>query len=97
MQEQMMTQQVWWNMGLFGGGNKQDSTTTFGGGNMNQPNNMMGMGMGMGMGQMGMGMDPTMMMMQSQNPMMQQAANDPVIATSKLLQMHDPMSMFIVS
>lgn len=87
-------------MGLFGGGNKQDSTTTFGGGNMNQPNNMMGMGgmgMGMGMNQMGMGMDPTMMMMQSQNPMMQQAANDPVIATSKLLQMYDPMSMFIVS
>lgn len=84
-------------MGLFGG-NKQDTTTTFGGGNMNQPNNMMGMG-GMGMGGMGMGMgmDPTMMMMQSQNPMMQQAANDPVLATSKLLQMHDPMSMFIVS
>ena len=86
-------------MGLFGG-SKQDNTTTFGGGNMNQPNNMMGMGgMGMGMGGMGMGMgmDPTMMMMQSQNPMMQQAANDPVLATSKLLQMHDPMSMFIVS
>tara|TARA_R100000406_G_scaffold28044_1_gene18021 strand:+ start:1253 stop:1900 length:648 start_codon:yes stop_codon:yes gene_type:complete len=84
-------------MGLFGG-SKQDNTTTFGGGNMNQPNNMMGMG-GMGMGGMGMGMgmDPTMMMMQSQNPMMQQAANDPVLATSKLLQMHDPMSMFIVS
>jgi hypothetical protein len=85
-------------MGLFGG-NKTDSTTTFGGGQMGQ-SNMMGMGMGMGMGNMGMGgygMDPTMMMMQSQNPMMQQAANDPVIATSKMLQMYDPMSMFIVS
>ena len=81
-------------MGLFGG-NKTDSTTTFGGGQMGQPN-MMGMGnMGMGMG--GYGMDPTMMMMQSQNPMMQQAANDPVVATSKMLQMYDPMSMFIVS
>ena len=81
-------------MGLFGG-NKTDSTTTFGGGQMGQ-SNMMGMGMGnMGMG--GYGMDPTMMMMQSQNPMMQQAANDPVIATSKMLQMYDPMSMFIVS
>jgi len=81
-------------MGLFGG-NKTDSTTTFGGGQMGQ-SNMMGMGMGnMGMG--GYGMDPTMMMMQSQNPMMQQAANDPVVATSKMLQMYDPMSMFIVS
>ena len=83
-------------MGLFGG-NKTDSTTTFGGGQMGQPN-MMGMGnMGMGMGMGGYGMDPTMMMMQSQNPMMQQAANDPVVATSKMLQMYDPMSMFIVS
>lgn len=85
-------------MGLFG--NKQtNNSTTFGGGmNTQQMNPMMGgMGMGMGMGQMGMGMDPTQMMMQSQNPMMQQAANDPVIATSKMLQMYDPMSLFIVS
>jgi len=83
-------------MGLFGG-NKTDNTTTFGGGQMGQ-SNMMGMGnMGMGMGMGGYGMDPTMMMMQSQNPMMQQAANDPVVATSKMLQMYDPMSMFIVS
>lgn len=84
-------------MGIFG--NKQaNNTTTFGGGGMNtqQMNPMMG-GMGMGQMGMGMGMDPTSMMMQSQNPMMQQAANDPVIATSKMLQMYDPMSMFIVS
>jgi hypothetical protein len=37
------------------------------------------------------------MMQQSQNPMMQQAANDPVLATSQLLSMYDPVSAFIVT
>lgn len=43
-----------------------------------------------GMGAMGM-------MQQAQNPMMQQAANDPVLATSQLLALHDPVSMFVIS
>tara|TARA_R110002096_G_scaffold73787_4_gene174927 strand:- start:2499 stop:3137 length:639 start_codon:yes stop_codon:yes gene_type:complete len=55
-------------------------------------NNMMGGGMG-GMG----GMDPMMMQQQMQNPFMQQMANDPVMATSRLLQYYDPVSSFMVS
>lgn len=53
------------------------------GGMMN--NNMMG------------GMDPMMMQQQMQNPFMQQMANDPVMATSRLLQYYDPVSAFMVS
>ena len=34
-------------------------------------------------------------MQQAQNPMMQQMANDPVIATSRLLALQDPMASFI--
>ena len=54
---------------------------------------------GYGMQQNGMGgmMDPMQMQMMGQNPMMQQMANDPVIATSRLLQSFDPVSSFIVS
>ena len=37
------------------------------------------------------------MMQQANNPMMQQAANDPIVATSQLLGMYDPMSAFVVS
>ena len=48
-------------------------------------NNMMG------------GMDPMMMQQQMQNPFMQQMANDPVMATSRLLQYYDPVSAFMVS
>ena len=42
-------------------------------------------------------MDPMQMQMMQQNPMMQQMANDPVMATSRLLQYYDPVSSFIVS
>jgi hypothetical protein len=57
-----------------------------------------GMSMGMGAGAAGMGMDPTMMMMQqSQNPMMQQMANDPITATARLLQLNDPVAQFITT
>lgn len=52
-------------------------------------NNMMGVGMG--------AMDPMMMQQQMQNPFMQQMANDPVMATSRLLQYYDPVSSFMVS
>ena len=48
-------------------------------------------------GMMGGGMDPMQMQMMQQNPMMQQMANDPVMATSRLLQYYDPVSAFIVS
>ena len=58
-----------------------------------------GSGMGYGMqqnGMMGGGMmDPMQMQMMGQNPMMQQMANDPVIATSRLLQHQDPIAEFI--
>ena len=41
-------------------------------------------------------MDPSMGYMQAQqNPLMQQMANDPVIATSRLLALQDPMASFI--
>ena len=61
-----------------------------------------GMGMGMGMGGMGMGMggqmDPSMlMMMQNQNPMMQQMANDPVMAIGRLLDLRDPVAAFLTT
>ena len=85
--------------------NRSETTTpaqTFG-----SSNNSMGgygaMGMGgygmngMNNGMMGGGMDPMQMQMMQQNPMMQQMANDPVMATSMLLQYYDPVSAFIVS
>ena len=54
-----------------------------------------------GAGMMGYGMngmtDPAMAGMVGQNPMMQQMANDPVIATAKLLSYHDPVGAFILS
>ena len=55
--------------------------------------------MGAGAGMMGYnGMtDPAMAGMMQQNPMMQQMANDPVIATAKLLSYHDPVGAFILS
>ena len=54
--------------------------------------------MGAGAGMMGYnGMtDPAMAGMMQQNPMMQQMANDPVIATAKLLSYHDPVGAFIL-
>lgn len=58
-------------------------------------------GMGYGMQQNGMMngmggmMDPMQMQMMGQNPMMQAMANDPVMATAKLLQYNDPMADFI--
>ena len=42
-------------------------------------------GYGMNNGMMGGGMDPMQMQMMQQNPMMQQMANDPIMATSRLL------------
>ncbi len=80
--------------------NRSETTTpsqTFG------ASNAMGMGGSAGMGgygmQQGMGgmMDPMQMQMMGQNPMMQQMANDPVMATSRLLQYYDPVSNYIVS
>lgn len=58
---------------------------------------MGGYGMQQNNGMMGGGMDPMQMQMMQQNPMMQQMANDPVMATSRLLQYYDPVSAFIVS
>ena len=61
----------------------------------------MGMGMGMSGGAGAWGqpqqMDPMAMYAATQNPMMQQAAQDPVVATSRLLALYDPVSMFVVS
>jgi hypothetical protein len=53
-------------------------------------------GMGGMSGMYGM-QDPAMGMGGFQNPMMQHMANDPVLATSKLLQYHDPVATFIAS
>ena len=59
---------------------------------------MNGMNQGYGQGnQMGGNMGAMGMMQQQQNPMMQQAASDPILATSQLLSLHDPMSMFVMS
>lgn len=60
--------------------------------------NAMGGGYGMGMG-MGMGMqDPAMAgMMMQQNPMMQQMANDPVMAMARLLDLRDPVTAFLAT
>lgn len=81
-------------MGLFGFGNKPQTTQQFGAPSLaaqqNQFGGMQQFGQPQSMGAMGM-------MQQSQNPMMQQAANDPVLATSQLLSMYDPVSAFIVT
>jgi len=72
--------------------------------NNEQPTQQFGapstMQMGAGMGGMGYGMqngmmDPMQMQMMGQNPMMQAMANDPVMATAKLLQYNDPIAAFI--
>lgn len=83
-------------MGLFGfGGNKPQTTQQFGAPSLAAQQNQFG-------GMQGYGMQPQQMgamgmMQQAQNPMMQQAANDPVLATSQLLSMYDPVSAFIVT
>lgn len=66
-------------------------TQQFGAPSMAAPAGMMGYN-----GMMG-AQDPTMAGMMQQNPMMQQMANDPVIATAKLLSYHDPVGAFILS
>jgi hypothetical protein len=78
-------------MGWFSKSDNTQASTQFG-----SPTGMTGMGMGMGMGA-GMGMDPMMMMQQTQNPMMQQMANDPITATARLLQLNDPVAQFITT
>ena len=78
-------------MGWFSRNENTQASTQFG-----SPNGM-GMGMGMGAGGAGMGMDTMMMMQQSQNPMMQQMANDPITATARLLQLNDPVAQFITT
>ena len=77
-------------MGWFSRNDNSQTSTQFG-----SPN---GMNMGMGATAAGMNMDPTMMMMQqTQNPMMQQMANDPITATARLLQLNDPVAQFITT
>ena len=78
-------------MGWFSKNENTQASTQFG-----SPTGMNGMGMGMGAG-MGGGMDTMMMMQQSQNPMMQQMANDPITATARLLQLNDPVAQFITT
>ena len=87
-------------MGLFGfGGNKAQPAQQFGAPSLaaqqgyGQMNGMQGYGMQQPMG----GMNAMGMMQQAQNPMMQQAASDPILATSQLLSMYDPVSAFIVT
>tara|TARA_R110002153_G_scaffold112134_1_gene254027 strand:+ start:427 stop:1095 length:669 start_codon:yes stop_codon:yes gene_type:complete len=87
-------------MGLFGFGNKPQTTQQFGAPSLAaQGGNMYGMQQGYGqmMPQQQGGMGAMGMMQQGQNPMMQQAASDPILATSQLLSLHDPMSAFIVT
>tara|TARA_R110000751_G_scaffold120046_1_gene220687 strand:- start:45 stop:716 length:672 start_codon:yes stop_codon:yes gene_type:complete len=86
-------------MGFFGlGGNKTQQTQQFGAPNLasqqynGYQQNPYGMQQPQNMGMGGLGM-----MQQAQNPMMQQAANDPIVATSQLLNLHDPISQFIIS
>ena len=77
-------------MGLFGFGNKAQPAQQFGAPTVTAQNQAYGNNMMGNMGAMGM-------MQQAQNPMMQQAANDPIVATSQLLAMYDPVSNFVVS
>ena len=58
--------------------------------------NMGGMNNGM-MGMNGMNNNMMGMMQQQQNPMMQQMANDPVVAISRMLELHDSTAMFLAS
>lgn len=82
-------------MGLFSRNNNQAQPQQFGVGGMGMSN--MGQ-QPQGMGAWGMQQqDPTAMMAFAQNPMMQQQANDPVIATSRLLGLYDPVSAFVVT
>jgi len=82
-------------MGWFSRGNEQPAQQ-FGTPNMSAGmtgNPMMGMG-GAGM----MGNDMAMMQMaQQQNPMLQQMANDPVVATARLLELRDPIAAFMMT
>jgi len=88
-------------MGWFFNRNNETPTQQFGASNSMGMTGMGGYGMqgGMqgGMGAAGGMMDPMMMQQMGQNPMMQQMANDPVIATSRLLQYYDPLNQFIVA
>ena len=80
-------------MGLFGFGNKNEPAQQFGAPSLAAQQGFGGMNQqygGMNNGMMGM-------MQATQNPMMQQAANDPVLATSQLLQLYDPVSSFVIS
>ena len=84
-------------MGLFGfGGNKPATTQQFGAPSLAAQQNQFGGMQGYGM-QQPQQMGAMGMMQQSQNPMMQQAASDPILATSQLLSMYDPVSAFIVT
>ena len=79
----------------FGASNNMGAMGAMGGmSGMSGMSGMNGYGMQQGMGGM---MDPMQMQMMGQNPMMQQMANDPVIATSRLLQYYDPLNTFIVA
>ena len=73
--------------------NNEQPTQQFGApstmGNGYAQNNSMGMGMGRGMA------DPMVGFQQAQKPMMAQFANDPVMATAKLISHNDPMANFI--
>ena len=82
-------------MGWFFNRNNETPTQQFGASNSMGMTGMGGYGMQQGM-QQGM-MDPMQMQMAGQNPFMQQMANDPVIATSRLLQYYDPLNQFIVA
>jgi|TARA_B100001175_G_scaffold90732_1_gene76521 hypothetical protein len=87
-------------MGWFFNRNNETPTQQFGASNSMGMTGMGGYGMQGGMGAMGAAggmMDPMMMQQMGQNPMMQQMANDPVIATSRLLQYYDPLNQFIVA
>ena len=87
-------------MGLFGfgGGNKTQPAQQFGAPSLaaQQGYGQMG-GYGMQQPQQMGGLGAMGMMQQAQNPMMQQAANDPVLATSQLLSLYDPVSQFVIT
>ena len=84
-------------MGFFGfGGNKQQPAQQFGAPSLAAQQQQYGQMNGMQNGMMG-SMGGLGMMQQAQNPMMQQAANDPVLATSQLLSLYDPVSQFVIT
>ena len=87
-------------MGWLFGGNKTQETQQFGAPNLAAQQNAYGAQQGYG-GYGGYGMQGGMgglgMMQQAQNPMMQQAANDPIVATAQLLSLYDPMAQFLIS